>query len=285
MTSAAHTHLLKMRRRLFRRKLVLVSIIVILVLVALAILGPAIAPHDPSRIDVMNRLTPPGWEYLLGTDGFGRDILSRMLFGARLSLFVSLLVVLLATSLGTLAGIVAGYFEKLDGPIMRIMDATMAFPEILLAIALMAALGPSLFNVVIALSVVYTPRMARVVRASALVVARMQFTEAARSIGASSPRILLRHILPSLLTPIIIQATFIFAYTILAESSLSFLGVGVPPEMPTWGNMINEGKPFFVQADWLMLIPGAAIVVTVVAFQTVGDGLRDMLDPRLRDID
>jgi peptide/nickel transport system permease protein len=273
-----------MRKRLFQRRLVPVSIGFIVVLVVVALLAPVIAPYEPQAIDVRNRLSPPTAANLLGTDGFGRDILSRMLYGARLSLLVSFLVVVAATVSGTLIGIVAGYFRKVDGLFMRATDALMAFPEILLAISLMAVLGPSLFNVVIALSVVYTPRVARIVRASTMVIGNTQFTEAARAIGASAPWVLSKHVFPNLLTPIIIQATFVFAYTILAESSLSFLGVGVPPEMPTWGNMVNEGRPFFAQADWLMLFPGAAIVLTVVAFQTLGDGLRDMFDPRLRDV-
>lgn len=283
-SSASPTRFGRMRRRLFQRRLVPISIAVILLILLAAILAPYLAPFDPQAIDVRNRLSPPNALHPLGTDGFGRDILSRILYGARLSLLVSVMVVVFATSAGIVFGTLAGYFRSLDGPIMRATDALMAFPEILLAISLMAVLGPSLFNVVLALSVVYTPRVARVVRGSTLVVASTQYTESARSLGASAPRVLTRHVLPNLLTPTIIQATFVFAYTILAESSLSFLGVGVPPELPTWGNMVNEGRPFFAQADWLILFPGIAIVLTVVAFQTLGDGLRDMFDPRLRDV-
>ena len=271
-------------RLLFRRRVVPVALGFIVLVSLVAILAPQLAPKDPSRIDVVNRLSPPGAGHLLGTDGFGRDVLSRLIHGARLSLSVSALVVLMSTVAGVGVGVMAGHFHALDGVLMRAMDTLMAFPEILLAITLMAALGPSLMNVVLALTIVYVPRVARIVRASALVVSSTQYVEAARGLGASSWTLITRHILPNLLTPIIIQATFIFAYAILAESALSFLGVGVPPEIPTWGNMINEGKPFFAQADWLMLFPGIAIVLTVVAFQTLGDGLRDLLDPRLSDV-
>lgn len=274
----------RMRKRLLRRPIVPVAIAFIALIVGLALLAPLISTHDPQQLNVRNRLSPPSSEHWFGTDGFGRDVFSRMLFGARVSLLVSFLVVLTATVTGTVVGIMAGYFKSLDGLFMRATDALMAFPEILLAISLMAALGPSLLNVVIALSAVYLPRVARIVRAATLVTTGTQFSEAARSLGASSPRIIVRHILPNLLTPVIIQATFVFAYTILAESSLSFLGVGVPPEIPTWGNMVNEGRQFFGRAGWLILFPGAGIVLTVVAFQLLGDGLRDMFDPKLRDI-
>ena len=273
----------RMRRRLLGRKVVPVAIVFILLVVAMAIFAPLLSPYDPMELNVRNRLSPPSAEHWLGTDGFGRDVLSRIVVGARVSLLVSLLVVTVATVSGTLVGLIAGYFRSLDGLFMRATDALMSFPEILLAISLMAALGPSMFNVVLAISAVYLPRVARIVRAATLVTASTQYSEAARSLGASSPRIILKHVLPNLLTPVIIQATFVFAYTILAESALSFLGVGVPPEIPTWGNMVNEGRELFGRADWLILVPGTAIVLTVVAFQVLGDGLRDMLDPKLRD--
>jgi len=271
-------------RKFTRNRLMLVSVLFLLLVVLAAIFAGQLTPHDPTRLDVRSRLLPPGQEHLLGTDGFGRDVLSRLLFGARLSLSVGALVVLLAVSFGTVAGVMAAYFRRLDGPIMRVIDAMMAFPEILLAIALIAALGASLSNVVLSLTIVYTPRIARIVRSSALVISEEQYVEAATGLGARSPRIIMRHVLPNLVSPIIVQGTFIFAYAILAESSLSFLGVGVPPELPTWGNMINEGRPYFTQADWLMLVPGVAIVLTVLALQSIGDGVRDLLDPRLRRV-
>jgi ABC-type dipeptide/oligopeptide/nickel transport systems, permease components len=270
--------------KITRNRLMVAAAIFLALVVLAAALADSLAPYDPGKLNVRSRLQPPGAEHLLGTDGFGRDVLSRLLFGARLSLSVGGSVVVIAVALGTLAGVAAAYFRRLDEPIMRTIDAMMAFPEILLAIALIAALGASFANVVISLAIVYTPRIARIVRASALVIAEQQFVEAATGLGAAAPRIILRHLLPNLVSPIIVQGTFIFAYAILAESSLSFLGVGVPPELPTWGNMINEGRPFFAQADWLMLAPGIAIVLTVFALQSIGDGIRDLLDPRLRSI-
>lgn len=271
-------------KRFTRNRLMMASVAFLLLVFLAAVLAEPLSPYDPSKLNVRNRLQPPGAEHLLGTDGFGRDVLSRLLFGARLSLTAGGLVVTLSVICGVMAGVAAAYFKRVDGLIMRAIDAMMAFPEILLAIALIAALGASLANVVISLAIVYTPRIARIVRASALVVAEQQFVEAASGLGAGAPRIIFRHLLPNLLSPIIVQGTFIFAYAILAESSLSFLGVGVPPELATWGNMINEGRPFFTQADWLMLVPGIAIVLTVLALQAVGDGVRDLLDPRLRSI-
>ena len=273
--------------KITRNRLMVAAAIFLALVVLAAALADSLAPYDPGKLNVRSRLQPPGAEHLLGTDGFGRDVLSRLLFGARLSLSVGGSVVVIAVALGTLAGVAAarrGNGGRPDEPIMRTIDAMMAFPEILLAIALIAALGASFANVVISLAIVYTPRIARIVRASALVIAEQQFVEAATGLGAAAPRIILRHLLPNLVSPIIVQGTFIFAYAILAESSLSFLGVGVPPELPTWGNMINEGRPFFAQADWLMLAPGIAIVLTVFALQSIGDGIRDLLDPRLRSI-
>lgn len=284
MTGQPITAALIALKRFARNRLMVASLIFLLLVILAAIFAEPLSPYDPTRLDVRSRLLPPGQDHLLGTDGFGRDVLSRLLFGARLSLSVGALVVLLAVSLGTVAGVAAAYFKRLDGPIMRKIDAMMAFPEILLAIALIAVLGASLTNVVMSLTIVYTPRIARIVRSSALVISEEQYIEAAAGLGARSPRIILQHILPNLVSPIIVQGTFIFAYAILAESSLSFLGVGVPPELPSWGNMINEGRPYFTQADWLMLVPGIAIVLTVLALQAIGDGIRDLLDPRLRSV-
>lgn len=179
-------------------------------------------------------------------------------------------------------GILAGFFHKLDAPITRLIDAMMAFPDILLAIALVAALGPSLTTVIIALSIVYAPRLARVVRASTLVIRELPYVEAAHALGISTPHILTRHILRNLLSPILVQGTFLFAHAMLAEAGLSFLGLGVSPEVPTWGTMIAAGRQYVGQADWMTLFPGIAIVLSVLSLQMVGDGFRDLLDPRLR---
>ncbi len=271
-------------RQLLRRPLVVVALAVLAAILAVAALAPWLAPYDPMKMDILNRMKPPAAGHLFGTDEFGRDVLSRIMEGAQLSLLVGLLVVVVAVTMGTLMGLMAGYVRALDGVVMRLTDALMAFPDILLAIAFMAGLGPSLYNVVLALGIVYTPRVARVVRAAALVVREMPYVEAATALGASTPRIVFGHILPNLISPIIVQATFIFAYAILTEAALSFLGVGVPPTTPTWGNMIAGAQQYFQQADWLVLFPGLAIVLTVLALQIVGDGLRDALDPRLQKV-
>jgi peptide/nickel transport system permease protein len=271
-------------RQLLRRPLAVVMFAVVVAMLLIAVAAPLIVPFDPMKMNIVGRLKPPTGLHPFGTDEFGRDVLSRVILGARLSLLVGVLVVVVATVLGTLLGLCGGWFRRLDGVVMRFTDALMAFPDILLAIAFMAALGPSLFNVVLALGIVYTPRVARVVRAATLVVREMPYVEAARALGASTPRIVFGHILPNLMSPVIVQATFIFAYAILTEAALSFIGVGVPPTTPTWGNMIAGAQQYFRQADWLMLFPGLAIVVTVLALQIVGDGLRDALDPRLQKV-
>jgi peptide/nickel transport system permease protein len=191
-------------------------------------------------------------------------------------------VVFVSLICGTVLGVVSGYVRRLDGLLMRVTDALMAFPDILLAIALMAALGASLTDVVIALSTVYTPRVARVARGAVLVLRELQFIEAAEALGASSRRVIVVHLLPNLLSPLLVQGTFVFAFSILTEAALSFLGAGVPPTSPTWGNMIATAQEYMQNADWLILAPGLCIVLTVLALQAVGDGLRDALDPRLR---
>jgi peptide/nickel transport system permease protein len=189
---------------------------------------------------------------------------------------------LLAAAIGITLGLVAGFFRKADGIVARIIDAMMAFPDILLAISLVAALGPSLATVIVALGIVYAPRLARIVRASTLIIRELPYIEAARALGVPTWRIMIRHVLRNLVSPILVQATFIFAYAMLAEASLSFLGVGVSPEVPTWGTMIAAGRQYVGSADWMTLFPGIAIVLAVLSLQLVGDGLRDLLDPRLR---
>ncbi len=269
-------------QRLVRRKLVLASIIVLFVVVFCAIAAPWLSPYSPQRMDVAHRLAPPSAQHWFGSDDFGRDVLTRCMYGARLSLACGLLVVFSSLILGTTLGVISGYVRRLDGFLMRVTDALMAFPDILLAIALMAALGASLYDVVIALSTVYTPRVARVARGGTLVLRELQFIEAAEALGASDRRVMLRHLLPNLVSPLLVQGTFIFAFAILTEAALSFLGAGVPPTNPTWGNMIASAQQYMQQAQWLILAPGLCIVLTVLSLQMVGDGLRDALDPRLR---
>jgi peptide/nickel transport system permease protein len=269
-------------RRLFRRRLVLLGALVLTLIIMLAVFAPLLSPWSPTAIRVAQRLKPPSLQHWFGTDEFGRDILARIMFGARASLGIGLAVVAVSMACGTLLGLLAGYFRALDPIIMRLVDAMMALPDILLAIFLVAVLGASAGNVVLALSIVYTPRVTRVVRASTLVVRELPFVEAARALGVSTFRILTVHILLNVASPILVQATFIFAYAVLAEAGLSFLGAGVPPEVPTWGTMIASGQQYADQAFWLVLFPGLAIVSAAMSLQLVGDGLRDMLDPKLR---
>ncbi|HTK03134.1 MAG TPA: ABC transporter permease [Bordetella sp.] len=269
-------------RLLVTRKTVLLSLIVLIVLVAAALLAPLISPYDPFKLSIVNRLKPPGAAHWFGTDDFGRDVFSRVIYGGRLSLTVGFAVVVLSSILGIALGLIAGFFRGADKFVSRLIDAMMAFPDILLAISLVAALGPSVLNVVIALGIVYTPRLARIVRASTLVIRELPFVEAARALGVPTRRIVAVHVLRNLVSPILVQGTFIFAYAILAEAGLSFLGVGVSPDIPTWGTMISSGQQYMGSADWIMIFPGIAIVLSVLSLQLVGDGLRDVLDPRLR---
>jgi peptide/nickel transport system permease protein len=268
--------------KLFRRKLVLAGAAILVVVTLLALFAPWITPYGPMAMKISDRMQSPRLAHWFGTDELGRDVFSRVVFGARYSLMIGAAVVLISVTGGVLLGLTAGFFRRLDGPIMRVVDAMMSFPDILLAIALVAVLGASMTNVILALAIVYTPRVARVVRASTLVVRELLFIEAARALGVSTWRILFIHILNNIASPILVQATFIFAYAVLAEAGLSFLGVGVPPELPTWGTMIASGQQFAHQAIWLVVFPGVAIVLSALSLQMVGDGFRDLLDPKLR---
>jgi peptide/nickel transport system permease protein len=269
-------------QRMMRRRLVVVSLVVLVVVAFCAIAGPWIAPYAPQRMDIAHRLASPSLRHWFGSDDFGRDVLTRCIYGARLSLTVGILVVLVSLVCGTILGVVAGYVRRLDGFLMRVTDALMAFPDILLAIALMSALGASVYDVVVALGTVYTPRVARVARGGTLVLRELQFVEAAEALGATDQRVMRVHLLPNLLSPLLVQGTFIFAASILAEAALSFLGAGVPPTIPSWGNMIAGAQQYMQQAAWLILAPGLCILFTVLSLQMVGDALRDALDPRLR---
>jgi peptide/nickel transport system permease protein len=272
----------KFARQLFKRKTVAIGIVILIVFVLLAAFAPLIAPYSPSKLSVVNRLKPPGEPHFFGTDELGRDVFTRTIYAGRLSLLVGAAVVVLAAVIGVTLGLLAGFFKRLDTPIARLVDAMMAFPDILLAIALVAALGPSLTTVIVALSIVYAPRLARIVRASTLVIRELPYVEAAQALGISTFHIMTRHVLRNLVSPILVQGTFLFANAMLAEAGLSFLGLGVNPDIPTWGTMIAEGRQYLDKADWMTLFPGIAIILSVLSLQMVGDGLRDMLDPKLR---
>jgi peptide/nickel transport system permease protein len=269
-------------RRLLAHRLFVIGAILFSLVVLAALLADLISTHDPLRGRARIRFRPPSAENWLGTDNFGRDIYSRVMHGSRLSLEIGLYTVILTAMAGTIAGALAGYFRRLDEWIMRTMDALMAFPSILLAIAITAALGPSKFNVIVALASVYAPRTARIVRASVLVVREMDYVSAARVAGAGHLRILALHILPNCMAPLIVQLTFVFAYAVIAEAILSFLGMGPPPPTPSWGNIIAEGRDFIREAYWITLFPGIAIALTVLGLNLLGDGLRDVFDPRMK---
>lgn len=294
MTSAAEAQALErvgwrgfLRRRplllrLLRHKAFMVGFLLFGFVVLVAVFADVIAPSDPARVSIRNRFKPPSLEHPLGTDNLGRSQLSRIVYGARLSLAIGFGVVVMNAVFGVLLGAAAGYFRRLDNILMRVTDALMAFPAVLLAIAIAAALGASSLTAAIALSAVYIPRTARIVRASVLVVREMEFVQAAMAMGASHWRILRKHILPNCLAPLIVQLTFIFAYAILSEAVLSFLGLGAAPPTPTWGNIIAEGRQYIREAAWITLVPGIALALTVVGLNLLGDGLRDVLDPRLK---
>lgn len=267
-------------RRLVSNPLASAGLAIVSLVVIVALFAPAISRFDPEEMMVIDRMQPPSSTYLFGTDNFGRDVASRVAFGARTSLQVAAMVSLAATILGVTIGSVAGYYRRLDGPLMRVMDALMAFPSILLALAIMAILGRSVFNVAISLTMVYTPAMARLVRGTVLSAKNFDYVEAIRALGGRDPRLIFKHTLPNAVSVIVVQATFIGVYAILAEAGLSFLGAGAPPSVPSWGNILAEGRQYMIEAPWLMLFPGAAITTTVLAFNLLGDGLRDVLDPK-----
>src|SRR5215471_19309473 len=265
-------------QRLLRHRSFETGLALFAVLVLAAVLVPMISDADPTRLSMRTRFVPPGAEYLFGTDNFGRSALARVVYGARLSLMIGTSVVVLNALLGALSG----YFTRLDNPLMRMNDALMAFPPVLLAIAVTAVLGRSTPNVIVALAIVYVPRTARIVRASVLVIRQMEFVQAAVAAGAGHWRILRRHILPNAMAPLIVQLSFLFAYAVLTEATLSFLGLGAEPPTPTWGNIMAEGRQYMIEAPWIITIPGIALMITVMGLNLLGDGLRDVLDPRLR---
>jgi peptide/nickel transport system permease protein len=270
-------------RRLFRNKLAIIGMVILGLFVFCALFAPWIAPYDPIDQDVTRRREPPSWEHPFGMDEVGRDLLSRVIYGARVSLYVGVASVSLAIIAGTLIGAVSGYAGGwIDNVVMRIMDIMLAFPSLLLAIAIVAILGPGLLNMLYAIAFVSIPAYARIVRASVLAAKEMDYTLAARAIGCSSSRILFRHIMPNCLTPIIVQGTLGIATAILDAAGLSFLGLGAQPPTPEWGAMLGQGRGSVFTAPHVVIFPGLAIMLSVLGFNLLGDGLRDALDPRLR---
>ena len=266
-------------RRFFSNYLMVFGGVIFILLVLIALVGPALMPFDPYEMKVTDRLQAPSAQHLLGTDEFGRDLLTRLIYGARVSIGIGLAVTVISSILGMIIGLYACYYKLLDHILMRICDGLMAIPGILLAIALMAALGPSALNVVIALSIVFTPSIARIVRSSALVIREQTYIEAMHAQGASTFRIIWRHIAPNTISPLVVQATFIFAETIISEAALSFLGAGIPPTDPSWGTILQAGKLVIFKAWWMVVFPGIAIIVSVLGLNLLGDGLRDFIDP------
>jgi len=269
-------------RRLFRHRLFVMGLCLFGIIVVAGVLAPVITDVDPTKLSMRNKFKPPSAEWIFGTDNFGRSLWSRVIWGAQLSMFIGGSVVLLNAVFGTLIGAAAGYFRWLDNGLMRVNDALMAFPAILLAIGITAVLGPSTINAILALAIVYIPRTARIVRASVIVLREMEYVQAAIAAGAGHWRILRRHILPNAMAPLIVQLSFLFAYAVLSEATLSFLGLGAVPPTPTWGNIMAEGRQYMTDSYWIITIPGIALMITVLGLNLLGDGLRDVLDPRLR---
>ena len=270
--------------RRFRRKRVAVAAgLVLLLLIAAAIAAPWIAPYGPATPDYKNVLAGPSWQHLFGTDTFGRDILSRILWGGRISLTVGFVSVALGGAVGVVLGLVSGYFGGLiDSLIMRLMDVLLAFPGILLAIGVVALLGPGIDNVIYAIAVFSVPVFARLVRGSTLGLKQSMYVQAARSIGVHAPMLMLRHILPGTLSSVIVYSSLRVGTSILTAAALSFIGLGAPPPSPEWGTMLAEGRSYLGVADQITVFPGLAILITVLAFNLLGDGLRDALDQKLR---
>ncbi len=274
---------------LWKARLAAIGVLILLCIVCVAVAAPVFAPANPNLVTLVDRLKPPVWEsggtpaHLLGTDSLGRDTLSRLIYGSRISVLVGFTAVALAGTLGVLLGVIAGYWPgRIDDVLMRIADIQLAFPFILLAISVLAVVGPGLLNIIVVLGVTGWVAYARVARGQTISLREREFVEAARSVGAQDWRIITRHILPNIMAPIIVIASFDVAAVIIAEASLSFLGLGVPPAIPTWGSMLADGREYLTEAWWMATLPGLAIMLMVLGINVVGDWLRDYLDPRLK---
>jgi len=270
-------------RKLWRRPPVIAAMVMLVIFIILALAAPLFAPHDPTALIPGAVMRPPSWQYLFGTDELGRDVLSRVIHGARISLQIGVFTISIALALGTLVGITAGFYGGLvDGMLMAVMEVLLAFPQILLAMAIVAMLGPSLTNAMIAVGLSAVPVYARTARGTTLSVRSMDFVEAARAVGAGDGRILLRHVLPNMISPVVVLATAGVGIAILIAAGLSYLGLGAQPPTPEWGAMLSESRAYLRNAWWMATFPGLAITVVVVSLNLCGDWLRDLLDPRLR---
>ncbi|GAE07867.1 ABC transporter permease [Paenibacillus sp. JCM 10914] len=267
---------------LYIKPLLMTGTVLVALVSLAALLAPWIASHDPYALEAMNRLKAPSAEHIFGTDNFGRDVFSRVLYGMRVSLLVGAAVTLIAGLIGLVVGLLSAYYALCDHILMRICDGLYAFPSILLAISIVAIMGPRTSNVIIALSIVYIPSIARIVRSAALVVKEKTYIEGLRAQGAGPVRIIGLHILPNVLSPLIIQASFIFAVSILTEASLSFLGAGIPAPAPSLGNLLLDGKNVIFNAWWMTVFPGICIILMILGLNLMGDGLRDFLDPKMK---
>ena len=269
-------------RWLRRHPIILAGIVLLGLMVLVAIASPLFATHDPVRLDPIQRLAPPSAEHWFGTDQLGRDVYSRVIYGSRISLIVGFSVAALSTVLGLVIGLVTGFLPRVDAVVMRVMDGLMAIPTVLLAIALISLSKSSVENVIIAITIPEIPRIARLVRGVVLTLREQIFIDAAVTLGARLPRILFFHIMPNTVAPLIVQATYVCASAIIIEAILSFLGAGTPPDVPSWGNIMAEGRTYVMIAFWILLFPGMFLTVMVLGVNLLGDGLRDTLDPRLR---
>jgi peptide/nickel transport system permease protein len=265
-----------------RNPTVVAGAALLLAIALMAISAPWIAPGDPQSVSPALRLRPPSTQFWFGTDMYGRDVFTRTIHGSRISLLVGSLVAVTSVSCGLVIGLVTGSVRAVDNIVMRVMDGLMAIPDILLAIAMMAVIRPSVSNVLIAITIPQIPRVVRLVRSVVLTIRERPYVEAAHATGTPFWRILTRHLLPNTIAPLVVQATYTGAAAVLTEAGLSFLGAGTPPNIPSWGNMMAEGRSFFQIATWIILFPGAFLAMTVLAVNLLGDGLRDTLDPRLR---
>jgi len=270
-------------RALWRRKLTLVGLIWLILVLICALFAPWIAPYDPLDIDPMNRLLEPSFEHLFGTDNFGRDSFSRSVYGARMAVVIGVGAVVVALIGGTLVGLISAYFTRLGQYLMRGIDVLMAFPALLLALILMTLLDRSVVNTILVIGLVYMTTTARIIFGMGLKLKGEVFVDAAICTGASHARVLWYHMLPNLWSPLLVQASFIFAFAQLQAAALDFLGLGLPPEVPSWGNMLAEARIYITRASWLLMFPGALIIMTVFSMNLVGDLLRDSVDPRFKD--